>query len=167
MAEPFLGEMRWVSFGYAPKGWLFCNGQLLQINSNQALFSLLGTTFGGNGQTNFALPNLQGRVPIHQDSAHWLGRAGGNTAETLTLQQLPQHMHAINAATVDGTQPVPGGNYLARAAPANPYIGPTALAAANAASVANSGGSMAHNNMAPYLVLHCIIATQGIFPSQN
>ncbi|HEY0372720.1 MAG TPA: tail fiber protein [Thermoanaerobaculia bacterium] len=167
MAEPFLSEVRIMSFVFAPKGWALCNGQLLPINQNQPLFSLLGTTFGGDGRVNFALPDLRGRTPIHVGSGHTLGERGGEQAHTLSIAELPTHTHVLNATSNDGTVVVPNGNLLAKAAPANPYHTPTNLVALNAASVANVGGSQAHLNMQPFLILSFCIALQGIFPSPN
>jgi len=166
MAEPFLSEIKIVSFNFPPKGWALCNGQLLPINQNQALFALLGTTYGGNGQTNFALPNLRGRVPIHMGSGHNLGEAAGTTAVTINIQQLPTHTHALNANTSTGNATTPNATLLAKA-PANTYGPAASLAAMNPQSVTNVGGSQPHNNMMPYLVLNFIIALQGIFPSRN
>jgi microcystin-dependent protein len=165
MAEPFLSEIRIMSFAFAPKGWALCNGQLLPINQNQALFSLLGTTFGGDGRVNFGLPNLQGKVPIHVGSGHTLGEQGGSSSVTLSISNLPTHTHALQATSNDASQPIPTGNLLARQAPANPYAAPNSLAAMNAASITNVGGSQAHQNMQPFLVLNFSIALQGIFPS--
>lgn len=167
MAEPFLSEIRIMSFVFAPKGWALCNGQLLPINQNQALFSLLGTTFGGDGQVNFALPDLRGRTPIHVGSGHTLGERGGEQAHTLSIAELPTHAHVMSAGSAAPTQPLPSGNLFTRQAPANPYIAPTALQAADAATVANTGGSQAHLNMQPFLTLSFCIALQGIFPSPN
>ena len=167
MAEPFLSEIRIMSFGYAPRGWAQCNGQLLPINQNQALFSLLGTTFGGDGRVNFALPDCRGRAPIHVGSGHTLGERGGEQAHTLSIAELPTHTHVLNATSSDGTQPVPASAELAKAAPANPYHTPTNLSAMNAASITNVGGSQAHLNMQPFLALMFCIALQGIFPSPN
>ncbi len=168
MSEPFLSEIKIVSFNFPPKGWALCNGQFLPINQNQALFALLGTTYGGNGQTTFALPNLRGRVPIHmQDKSHTLGEAAGSTSVALNIQQLPTHTHVFNASSSNGTAAIPAGNLLARAAPANPYIAPASLGALNAATVGNVGGSQAHLNMQPFLTLSFCIALQGIFPSPN
>ena len=167
MAEPFLSEIRIMSFVFAPKGWALCNGQLLPINQNQALFSLLGTTFGGDGRVNFALPDLRARAPIHVGSGHTLGERGGEQAHTLSIAEIPTHTHVLNATSNNATHPIPTGNLLARQAPANPYAAPTALAATNATSVANVGGSQAHLNMQPFLTLSFCIALQGIFPSQN
>jgi len=156
-----------MSFNFAPQGWAMCNGQLLPINQNQALFSLLGTTYGGNGQTNFALPDLRGRAPIHVGDGHTLGEHGGEAAHTLSIAELPTHTHTANGVAADGTQAVPTAAFLARAAPANPYTAPTSLGAMNAGSLANVGGSQAHENMQPFLTLTFCIALQGIFPSQN
>ena len=167
MAEPFLSEIRIMSFGFPPKGWALCNGQLLPINQNQALFSLLGTTFGGNGQTNFALPNLQGCVPICMGNEYALGESGGEPAHTLTLTELPTHLHAVMATSKTGTQPVPVDAYSGVAAE-QPYLPPdNNLVALNQGSLASVGGSQAHLNMQPFLVLNFSIALQGIFPSQN
>jgi microcystin-dependent protein len=165
MAEPFLSEIRIMSFGFPPKGWALCDGQLLPINQNQGLFSLLGTTFGGDGRVNFALPDLRGRTPIHVGSGHTLGERGGEQAHTLSIAEIPTHTHVMNGAAGDATQPIPTANLLARQAPANPYIGPASLGAMIAGSVTNVGGSQAHLNMQPFLTLSFCIALQGIFPS--
>jgi microcystin-dependent protein len=167
MAEPFLSEIRIMSFVFAPKGWALANGQLLPINQNQALFSLLGTTFGGDGRVNFALPDLRARTPIHVGSGHTLGERGGEQAHTLSIAEIPTHTHVLNATSTAGTQVVPLGNLLAAGAPANPYLAPSSLAAMNATSVSTVGGSQAHLNMQPFLVLSFCIALQGIFPSPN
>jgi len=168
MSEPFLSEIKIVSFNFPPKGWALCNGQLLPINQNQALFALLGTTYGGNGQTNFALPNLRGQVPIHFGSGHTLGEAAGSTAVTVNIQQLPTHMHVLQASTAPAATDTPSNTtLLGGSAPNDLYTGPASLVATAAASVSSVGGSQPHNNMMPYLVLNFIIALQGIFPSQN
>lgn len=166
MAEPFLGEIRLMSFNYAPQGWALCNGQFLAINQNQALFALLGTTYGGNGQTTFALPDLRGRVPVHLGSGHTLGERAGAEAVTLAVNQLPSHTHRVNAkAAATGGVATPNGNYLGGG---NNVYGtqgtPTTL---SAATVGNTGGSQAHTNLQPYLTISFCIALQGIFPSQN
>jgi microcystin-dependent protein len=167
MAEPFLSEIRIMAFNFPPKGWAFCNGQFLPINQNQALFSLLGTTYGGNGQTTFALPNLQGRVPIHEGSGHALGEAAGSSAVTITQQTMPQHIHFMQGtSTSTGNLATAGGNLLA-ATNVTVYGPPQALVALDPSSVTNVGGSQAHTNQQPYLVLNFCIALQGIFPSQN
>jgi len=165
MSEPFLSEIKIVSFNFPPKGWALCNGQLLPINQNQALFSLLGTTYGGNGQTNFALPNLRGRLPIHMGNTHTLGEAAGSTAVTVNIQQLPTHLHTLVANDANANQPIPSGALPASAN--NAYTPPAALTTLNPTSVTSVGGGQPHNNMMPYLVLNFIIALQGIFPSQN
>lgn len=166
MAEPFLSEIRIMSFVFPPKGWALCNGQLLPINQNQGLFSLLGTTFGGDGRVNFALPDLRGRVPIHVGSGHTLGERGGEQAHTLSIAEIPTHVHTFQATSVGATLPVPTGNLLATAATTDPLYGDAnALVAMGAPSIANVGGSQAHLNMQPFLTLSFCIALQGIFPS--
>ena len=165
MSEPFLSEIKIVSFNFPPKGWALCNGQLLPINQNQALFALLGTTYGGNGQTNFALPNLRGRLPIHMGNGHTLGEAAGSTSVTVNIQQLPTHLHPLNVTNSNGAVANPSGNVLGAV---NNMYGPAAsLTSMAPSSVTSVGGSQPHNNMMPYLVLNFIIALQGIFPSQN
>jgi microcystin-dependent protein len=166
MSEPFLSEIKIVSFNFPPKGWAFCNGQLLPINQNQPLFALLGTTYGGNGQTTFALPNLRGQVPIHFGNGHNLGEAAGSSAVTINSQTMAQHQHLLQATNTVATLDVPGGNLLG-GAPTNAYASAANLAVMNPATVSSVGGSQPHNNMMPYLVLSFIIALQGIFPSRN
>ena len=165
MAEPFLGEIRIMSFGFAPKGWALSNGQLLPINQNQALFSLLGTTFGGDGRVNFALPDFRARIPIHFGNGHTLGERGGEAAHTLSISELPTHTHALMAQPAAGTQLPPSGAFLAQAS--NVYRTADNLTALNPAAVDNVGGSQAHPNTQPFLTLSFCIALQGIFPSQN
>ncbi|MGA7614706.1 MAG: tail fiber protein [Thermoanaerobaculia bacterium] len=169
MAEPFLSEIRLFTFTFAPKGWALCDGQLLPINQNQALFSLLGTTYGGNGQTNFALPDLRGRVPIHTGSGFTLGERGGEQAHTLSISELPTHTHVASGVNATATSASPAGAFFATSPTAlgSVYGPPSNLVATNAASVANAGGSQAHLNMQPYLTLSFGIALQGIFPSPN
>lgn len=168
MAEPFLSEIRIMSFVFAPKGWALTNGQLLPINQNQALFSLLGTTFGGDGRVNFALPDLRGRTPIHVGSGHTLGERGGEQAHTLSIAELPTHVHVLNATTVVSTTNTSGpGVMLAQSTGANLYGAVSNLQAMSPAEVANTGGSQAHLNMQPFLTLSFCIALQGIFPSPN
>jgi microcystin-dependent protein len=166
MAEPFLSEIRIFSFNFPPKGWAFCNGQLLPINQNQALFSLLGTRYGGNGQTNFALPNLQGQVPIHAGNGHTLGERAGSSTVTVTQQQMPQHIHFAQASNTAGDVPTATGSVLA-ASDVQIYSPVGTLTTLQPGSISNVGGSQAHNNMMPYLVLNFCIALQGIFPSPN
>jgi microcystin-dependent protein len=165
MAEPFLSEIRIMSFAFAPKGWALCNGQLLPINQNQALFSLLGTTFGGDGRVNFALPDVRGRTPIHVGSGHTLGERGGEQAHTLSISELPTHTHVLQAVNQNAATNDPTGASFANAAAI--YHAPTSLTSLNPATVGNVGGSQAHLNMQPFLTLSFCIALQGIFPSPN
>lgn len=165
MAEPFLSEIRIMSFVFAPKGWALCNGQLLPINQNQALFSLLGTTFGGDGRVNFALPDCRGRTPIHVGGGHTLGEKGGEQAHTLSIAELPTHTHVLQAVNQNAATNDPTGAAFANAAAI--YHAPTSLTALSPATVSNVGGSQAHLNMQPFLTLSFCIALQGIFPSPN
>jgi microcystin-dependent protein len=168
MAEPFLAEIRIMSFGFPPKGWALCNGQLLPINQNQALFSLLGTTYGGDGRVNFALPNLQARTPIHGGNGHTLGEIGGEQAHTLSISELPTHTHSASAANVAATSNAPSNaRMISQSGGANLYTGASNLNAMDSQAIANVGGSQAHQNMQPFLTLSFCIALQGIFPSQN
>jgi microcystin-dependent protein len=168
MAEPFLSEIRMMSFVFAPKGWALCNGQLLPINQNQALFSLLGTTYGGDGRVNFALPDLRGRVPIHMGSGHTLGERGGEQAHTLSISEIPTHVHTMQASKTDGDVPSPAGALLGSSGAVQIY-GPsnTSLTTLLPSTIGSIGGSQAHLNMQPFLILSFCIALQGIFPSQN
>jgi microcystin-dependent protein len=167
MGTPFLGEIKIISWNFPPKGWAFCNGQFLPINQNQALFSILGTTYGGNGQTTFALPDFRDRSPIHQGNGFTLGQQGGQAAHTLTQSELPAHIHGMKANNTDGGEVFPTGKVWGKTA-VNPYV---AAASANAAmaqgTIVNAGGSQPHENRQPYLTLNFIIALQGIFPSRN
>jgi len=165
MAEPFLSEIRIMSFVFAPKGWALCNGQLLPINQNQALFSLLGTTFGGDGRVNFALPDLRARTPIHVGDGHTLGEKGGEQAHTLSIAELPTHTHVAMAQPALGTQLPPVGAFLSQAS--NVYRTPDSLISLQPGTLGNVGGSQAHLNMQPFLTLSFCIALQGIFPSPN
>ncbi len=171
MAEPFLSEIRIMSFSFAPKGWAMCNGQLLPINQNQALFALLGTTYGGDGRVNFALPDLRARTPIHTGKGHTLGERGGEQAHTLTQSEMPQHIHFIVGSQTQGDSVYPNfqqkGNILA-SDPGNAYSNSVSqLTTLKLGCVTNVGGSQPHENRQPYLVLNFIIALQGIFPSRN
>ncbi|HEX5087256.1 MAG TPA: tail fiber protein [Nocardioides sp.] len=166
MAEPFLSEIRLMSFVFAPKGWALCNGQLLPINQNQALFSLLGTTYGGDGRVNFALPDLRARVPIHVGGGHSLGERGGEPAHTLSIAELPEHAHVWNAKSSPATTGTPDSSSVLAASTGENAWGPaTNLVAMDPATIQNTGGSQAHQNMQPFLVLSFCIALQGIFPS--
>lgn len=174
--EPYLSEIMIVAFDFAPKGWALCHGQTLLINQNQAMFALLGTTYGGNGQTNFALPNFRGRVPVHEGYGRPLGSTGGSESSTITLNELPSHIHGVNPGTASmkaGTGPAdkttPEGNYFAQnAAETRRFSNRADSSMANVSpTIGNRGGSQPHTNMQPYLVLNFIIALQGVFPSQN
>ena len=166
MAEPFLSEIRLMSFNFARRGWAECNGQLLPINQNQALFSLLGTTFGGNGQTTFALPDLRGRTPIHVGGGHTLGERAGEQAHTLSLSEMPAHTHLAQGSSAStGGNASPSGRFLGGAN--NAYHAPASLTTLDPGTVTNSGGSQAHLNMQPFLTICFCIALQGIFPSPN
>jgi microcystin-dependent protein len=170
MSEPFLSEIRVFSFGFPPKGWALCNGQLMPINQNQALFALLGTTYGGNGQTTFALPDLQSRIPMHFGNGHVLGERGGEQAHTLIVSEIPGHTHSVACSDVAGTLPGATKNVWAPDNNGNaPYSSPSNTTVANMAqnAIGNTGGSQAHNNLAPFLVLNFCIALTGIFPSRS
>jgi microcystin-dependent protein len=169
MAEPFLSEIRIMSFVFPPKGWSLCNGQLLPINQNQALFSLLGTTFGGNGQTTFGLPDLRGNTPIAVGNGHMLGEKGGTQSVTLSIAQLPQHLPTMNATTATAVaNTIPGTTVMLATASGDAiYNDPAALVGMDPRACSNTGGSQAHLNMQPFLTLSFCIALQGIFPSQN
>jgi microcystin-dependent protein len=168
MAEPFLAEIRMMSFNFAPKGWALANGQLLPINQNQALFSLLGTTFGGNGQTTFALPDLRSRTPISFGNGHTLGERAGTENVTLTLQEMPAHTHLVSANNgTSSNVTTPTNNFFSNSAPPNIYTNGPAAATLPTNTVSQAGGSQAHNNLQPFLTINFSIALQGIFPSQN
>lgn len=172
MSQPFMAEIKIVSFNFAPKGWAQCNGQLLPINQNQALFSILGTTYGGNGQTTFALPDFRGRIPLHVGNALTLGAVAGEETHTVTMSEMPAHNHFVSASSSQADS-----TFIQTAAPVSQNIfgtvaggiyGPVAAATAmNPQSITNYGGSQAHENRQPFLVLTFIIALQGIFPSRN
>ena len=166
MAEPFLSEIRIMSFAFAPKGWALCNGQLLPINQNQALFSLLGTTFGGDGRVNFALPDCRGNVPIHVGSGHTLGEKGGEQAHTLSISELPTHTHVMNGSNNAANVNAPSNTTLLGIIN-NTYGAPANLVSLAPSEIGNVGGSQAHLNMQPFLTLSFCIALQGIFPSPN
>lgn len=166
MGTPYLSEIKIMSFSFPPKGWALCNGQLLPINQNQGLFSLLGTTYGGDGRTTFALPNLQGRFQIHLGNGHTLGESAGELAHSLTLNELPLHTHALQGSSQPGNAVSPAGALLA--SPLNLTYRPSDnTAVLHPATVTNSGGGQPHLNQQPYLTLSFCIALQGIFPSQT
>jgi microcystin-dependent protein len=164
MGTPYLGEIRIFSFNFPPKGWAFCNGQTMAINQNQALFALLGTTYGGNGIQTFALPNLQGATPIHAGNSFTLGQTGGETNHTLNIEEIPVHTHTLTASSAAGDQAVTTGAVWAKVPGAyDSHPG----AAMSAAEISSTGGSQPHNNMQPYLVLNFAMAMVGIFPSSS
>ena len=163
---PYMSEIKIFAFNFPPKGWALCNGQLLPINQNQALFSLLGTTYGGNGQTTFGLPDLRSRVPFHVGQGLVQGQAAGQEAHTITISEMPAHNHLVNASTQTVNQPYPTGNLWANGG-SQPGYAATPNATMSPGSVTNTGGSQAHENRSPYLVLCMGIALQGIFPSRN
>ncbi|MDB5298841.1 MAG: tail collar protein [Phycisphaerales bacterium] len=167
MSTPFLAELKIVSFNFAPRGWAMANGQLLPINQNQALFALLGTTYGGNGQTTFALPNLQGRVPIHFGNGYSQGQTGGETAHTLNIGEMPAHSHTLmgSSAPANSKSPAAPSNAWAVSSTAQPYS--SNPPSAGVISIGAAGGGQPHDNMSPYLVLTMVIALQGIFPSRS
>ncbi len=171
MSEPFLAEIRMVGFNFAPRGWAFCDGQILPINQNQSLYSLLGTTYGGDGRTSFALPDLRGRTPIHVGSSngtsHTLGQKSGEETHTLAASEMPQHTHAAKASSDNADNPILISNVFA--AFQNGYNSTSAgsIVGMQAATVGNVGGGQAHENMQPYLAVNFCIALQGLFPSRN
>lgn len=173
MADPFVAEIRIFPFNFAPKGWAWCDGQLLPLSQNTALFSLLGTTYGGNGKSNFALPDLQGRAPMHPGqgpglSLHDLGETGGSETVTLLESEIPAHSHALQAATTAANSKSPAGNVLARAT-GNVYLAPAGapLVTMSDQAIAPAGGDQPHNNMMPYLTYYFNIALQGVFPPRT
>ena len=169
MSDQFLGEIRMASFSFPPKGWALCDGQLMQINQNQALFSLLGTTFGGDGRVTFALPNLQGRVPMHVGNGHVLGEQGGEQGHTLSISEIPTHTHTAQAVNGAAATPSGGGAFLAvpSTAVGSIYSSAQPGVAMLPSGVSSVGGSQAHLNMQPFLTISFCVALSGIFPSQN
>ena len=170
MAEPFLGQLMCVGFNFAPRGWATCDGQMMSVGQNTALFSLLGTQYGGNGTTTFGLPDLRGRVSLHQGSGpglsnYTIGEAGGVESVTLSSQQMPLHNHAINASNSDASDQTPGGNFPSGGGAYN--NSPPPRQTMNQAMCGNAGGNQPHENRQPYLVLNWIIALEGIYPSRN
>jgi microcystin-dependent protein len=165
MAEPFIGEVRIFSFNFAPKGWAMCNGQLMAINQNQALFSILGTMYGGDGRTTFALPNLQGRVPLHVDADFVLGQFSGEQAHMLLISEMPAHAHSATGSSMGASVKSPSGKLWAASA-SSPFAA-TPNTAMSPATVAQVGGSQAHDNQPPTLILNFCIALTGIFPSRS
>lgn len=172
MSDPFVGEIRMFGFGFAPQGWAACNGQLLPIDQNQALFSLLGTTYGGDGRTTFALPDMQSRVPVGQGqgpglSSYAEGQAGGAETVTLAAAQMPGHTHPVKASSGAADSSQPGGRALARSASHIYTAKPDASTVMNADMLGDAGGSQPHENTQPYLAVNFCIALAGIFPARN
>jgi len=172
MADPFVAEIRIFPFNFAPKGWAFCDGQLLPLSQNTALFSLLGTTYGGDGKSNFALPNMQGNAPMHPGqgpglSLHDLGETGGSETVSLLESEIPFHSHAANASGADGTTGIPSANLVANGVGVNMYTPTLTATMLNPNALAPAGGDQPHNNMQPYLTLNFCIALQGVFPPRT
>ena len=173
--DPFVAEIRIFPFNFAPKGWAFCDGQILPLSQNTALFSLLGTTYGGDGKSNFALPDMQGNAPMHPGqgpglSLHDLGETGGSDTVTLLESEIPSHSHSLMSSTVNSSKPSPAGNALARVTGATPYVAGTPappLAQFSSNALAPAGGDQPHNNMQPYLTLNFCIALQGVYPPRT
>lgn len=172
MADPFVAEIRIFPFNFAPKGWAWCDGQLLPLSQNTALFSLLGTTYGGNGKSNFALPDLQGRAPMHPGqgpglSLHDLGETGGSDTVTLLESEVPVHNHVLNASLADASERTPGGNLPASAVGVGLYVNQPGTAPMADSALAPAGGDAPHNNLMPYLTFYFCIALQGVFPPRT
>ena len=167
MSQPFIGEIRMFAGNFAPVGWAFCNGAVIPISENDALFNLIGTTYGGDGQSTFALPNLQSRVPIHVGPGFALGQSGGAETVTLTTSQIPAHSHVPQATANAGVQPSPESGVWAANTSLSPYIDVAPSTAMDPGALQSSGGSQPHDNMIPFLVINFIISLFGIFPSQS
>ena len=172
--DPFVAEIRIFPFNFAPKGWAFCDGQILPLSQNTALFSLLGTTYGGDGKSNFALPNMQGNAPMHPGqgpglSLHDLGETGGSETVSLLESEIPSHSHALMSLPAPGNQPTPSGNAFARVTGATPYLPPAGAPLVNMSgnALAPAGGDQPHNNMQPYLTFYFNIALQGVYPPRT
>ena len=172
MADPFVAEIRIFPFNFAPKGWAWCDGQLLPLSQNTALFSLLGTTYGGNGKSNFALPDLQGRAPMHPGqgpglSLHDLGETGGSETVTLLESEIPAHPHGLFCSAVAADSPLATGLFTGVPGADNLYVPPAALASMSGQALAPAGGDAPHNNLQPYLTFYFCIALQGVFPPRT
>ena len=168
MSQPYVGEIRMVGFNFAPQGWAQCNGQLLPISENETLFTLIGTTYGGDGQSTFALPDLRSRVPVHMGAGYVLAQTGGVEQVTLTVNQMPNHNHVPQCNSANGTSDDPANNFWAAQPAMTQYAGSgTATANMNAAAFGPAGGNQPHDNMVPYQVINFVISLFGIFPSQG
>jgi microcystin-dependent protein len=167
MAQPYVGELRIFAGNFAPAGWMFCEGQLLPISENETLFQLIGTTYGGDGQSTFALPDLRGRLALHQGNSYLLAETGGAEEVTLSINQIPAHSHPMLGSSGNGSQTNPKNNVLASSTLAKLYSGEAADTAMAATSITAVGGSQPHTNFQPYLCVNYIISLFGIFPSQN
>ncbi|MCG8354531.1 MAG: tail fiber protein [Kiloniellales bacterium] len=169
MSEPFLAEIKIFGFNFPPRSWAFCDGQILPIAQNQSLYSLLGTTYGGDGRTSFALPDLRGRAPGHVGNGHQQGQKTGEERHTLSAAEMPQHTHSLRASDNNATEIEAGGNVLANTTQTalNAYAGPANLQNMGTETVVNAGGGQSHQNMQPYLALSFCIALRGLFPSRN
>jgi len=167
MSEPFLAEVRMVGFNFAPRGWAFCDGQIIPINQNQSLYSLLGTVYGGDGRTTFGLPDLRSRTPIHKSGSHTLGQKSGVETVTLTAAEIAAHTHAVNASSSPANQPVAKSAVLADAAGLYRDAEAASTTTLRTGTVTNTGNGQAHNNMQPYTTLSFCIALRGLFPSRN
>jgi microcystin-dependent protein len=168
MSTPFMGEIRLFSFNFAPQGWARCNGQFLPINQNQALFSLLGTRYGGNGQTTFALPDMRDRAAMHQGNVHTIGERGGEAAHTLSISELPTHTHVFNASTTVANTTAPTtSNVISASTPQFTWGSPNNFTAMAPQAISNIGGSQAHENRQPFAVTNFSISLSGLFPSQD
>jgi microcystin-dependent protein len=172
--DPFVAEIRIFPFNFAPKGWAFCDGQLMAISQNTALFSLLGTTYGGDGKVTFALPDMQGNAPMHPDqgpglSQHFLGETGGSDAVTLQVSEMPLHPHTVESAPINfpANTNVPTNNAFGKVSQGNPYVAPANPVAMSFQTIAPAGSSLPHNNRQPYLTLSFCIALQGVFPPRG
>jgi microcystin-dependent protein len=167
MSQPYVGEIRMFGGNFAPVGWALCQGQLIPISENETLFNLIGTTYGGDGQSTFALPNLQSRLPVHQGGGFTLAQTGGVENVTLSIAQIPAHTHPVLATTNSNTAALPGGNYLAKGANVDIYDLNTAGSSTMAPNISNVGGSQPHSNIQPCLAINFILALYGVFPSQS
>jgi microcystin-dependent protein len=167
MAQPYVGEIRMFGGNFAPAGWMFCDGQLLPISENETLFQLIGTTYGGDGESTFALPDLQGRVPVHQGNGVVLAEQAGVETVTLTVQQIPSHTHPFMASGTDGSQITASGALPANSLNITPYINQPPDTNFNAGAISPAGGSQPHENLQPYLCINFIISLYGIFPSPS